>query len=80
MAAGGAVLALATIQPAPAAAAPASALDPTNASPALRTAARALEDAHDRLKEARAAYDAADELPEEWRRLNPEPTGRRAIK
>jgi hypothetical protein len=79
MAAGGAVLALATIQPAPAAA-PASALDPANASPALRTAARALEDAHDRPKEARAAYDAADELPEEWRRLNPEPTGRRAIK
>jgi hypothetical protein len=55
-------------------------LDPANASPALRTAARALADAHDRLKEARAVFDVADKLPEEWRVLNPEPTGRRAIK
>ena len=81
VAAGGTVLALATIPPASVAAAPATALDPANASPALRTAARTLADAHDRLKEARAAFDAADKLPEEWRGLNPEPpTGRRAIK
>ncbi|MEH2569668.1 twin-arginine translocation signal domain-containing protein [Bradyrhizobium sp. AZCC 2289] len=75
VAAGGAVMALATIQPAPA-----SPLDPANASPALRAAAIALDDAHSRLKEARAAFDAADRLPEEWRRLNPKPTGSRAIK
>jgi hypothetical protein len=80
VAAGGTVLALAVIPPAPALAAPAGPLDPANASPALRTAARALADAHDRLKAARSAFDAADKLPEEWRRLNPEPKGRRAIK
>jgi hypothetical protein len=80
VAAGGTVLALATIPPASAVAAPAVPLDPANASPALRTAARALADAHDRLKEARAVFDVADKLPEEWRGLNPEPTGRRAIK
>jgi hypothetical protein len=80
-AAGGAVLALATIPPASAVAARAVPLDPANASPALRTAARALADAHDRLKEARAVFDVADKLPQEWRGLNPEPpTGRRAIK
>jgi hypothetical protein len=38
------------------------------------------DDAHDRLKQARSTFDAADLLPGEWRRLNPEPTGRRAIK
>jgi hypothetical protein len=79
VAAGGAVLALATI-PAPAAAAPVGPLDPANASPALRAAAIALDEAHQRLKEARAAFDAADMLPAEWRRSNPEPTGRRALK
>ena len=80
VAAGGAVLALATIPPASAAAAPASALDAANASPGLRAAAIALDEAHGRLKEARAAFDASDKLPEEWRRLNPKPTDRRAIK
>jgi hypothetical protein len=80
VAAGGSVLALATITPAPAAGAPASALDAANASPALRAATIALDEAHGRMKEARAAFDAADKLPEEWQRLNPEPTGRRAIK
>jgi hypothetical protein len=80
VAAGGAALALATIQPAPAAAAPASPLDPANASPALRAAAIALDEAHGRLKEARAAFDAADKLPGEWRRSNPKPADRRAIK
>jgi hypothetical protein len=63
-----------------AAAAPALALDPANASPALRAATIALDEAHGRLKEARGTFDAADKLPEEWQRLNPEPTGRRAIK
>jgi hypothetical protein len=80
VAAGGTVLALATIPPVSAVAAPASPLDAANASPALRAAVIALGEAHDRLKEARAAFDAADKLPEEWRRSNPEPTGRRAIK
>jgi hypothetical protein len=63
-----------------AAAGPTIPLDPGNASPALRAAALALDDAHERLKEARAAFDAADLLPEAWRRANPEPTGRRALK
>jgi hypothetical protein len=40
----------------------------------------AMDDAHERLKEARAAFDAADLLPEAWRRANPEPTGCRALK
>jgi hypothetical protein len=65
VAAGGTVLALATIPPAPAIAAPASPLDAANASPALRAAARGLEDAHEHLKEARAAFDATDRLPGE---------------
>jgi hypothetical protein len=80
VAAVGTVLALAAIPPASAAAAPAGALDASNASPALRAAAIALDEARGRLKEARAAFDAADKLPGEWRRLNPRPTGRRAIK
>ena len=80
IAAGGTVLALATIPPVLAATAPTDALDPANASPALCAATRALGDAHDRLKQARSTFDAADLLPGEWRRLNPEPTGRRAIK
>jgi hypothetical protein len=69
-AAGGTALALATIPPAPAAAAPATPPDAANASPALRAAAQVLGEAHERLKEARAAFDAADKLPEEWRRLS----------
>ena len=40
----------------------------------------ALDEAHGRLKEAKAAFDAADKLPDEWRRSNPKPTDRRAIK
>jgi hypothetical protein len=52
VAAGGTVLALATVPPAPAAAAPASPLDAANASPALRAAAQMLGEAHERLKEA----------------------------
>jgi hypothetical protein len=55
VAAGGTVLALAAIPPASAMAAPATSLDPANASPALRAAALALDDAGDRLKEARAS-------------------------
>jgi hypothetical protein len=65
---------------APAVAAPAAMLDPANASPVLRAAARALGDAHDRLKQTPSSFDAADRLPEEWRRSNPEPMGRRANK
>jgi hypothetical protein len=74
IAAGGTALALA-IPPVPAVAGPTIPLDPGNASPALRAAALALDDAHERLKEARAAFDAADLLPEAWRRANPERPG-----
>jgi hypothetical protein len=49
IAAGGTVLALATVPPAPAIAAPAVTLDPANASPALRAAAIALDEAHEGL-------------------------------
>lgn len=80
VAAGGTVLALATIPPALAAAAPAATLDATRASPALKAAVQVLDDALDRAKEARRAFDAADRLPGEWRKLNPKPTDRRAIK
>jgi hypothetical protein len=80
VATGGTVLALATIPPAPAVAAPAGALDASNASPALRAAARAPDDAHGRLKEANAAVSADDATVARWRELNPKPTGRRAVK
>jgi hypothetical protein len=66
--------------PAPAAAAPAGALGPLdelNTSPALRTAARALDDAHERLKAASAANDSADALFETWERENPGPESKR---
>jgi hypothetical protein len=80
IAAGGTVLTLAPIPPTPALAAPASLLDGVKASPALRAAGRALRDAHERLKKARAAFDATETLLEEWQRLNPKPIGRRAVK
>jgi hypothetical protein len=56
MAAGGAVLALATIPPAPAIAAPASALDPANASPVSADPIFDLIEGH---KKANAEYAAA---------------------
>jgi hypothetical protein len=77
VAAGGTVLALV---PAPAIAAPATALDPANASPALRAAAIAMDEAHDRLKAAKAWFTADDLKMAEWRELNPEPTNSRAKK
>jgi hypothetical protein len=79
IAAGGTVLALATIPPA-AATAPASALDPTKASPALREAANALADADEVLKAAKARFTADDAKVSEWEIANPEPKGKRAIK
>jgi hypothetical protein len=78
--AGGAVLAMAAIPPAPAVAAPTGPLDPAKASPALRAAVIALDDAHERLKEANAAVSADDATVTRWRELNPKPTGRRAVK
>jgi hypothetical protein len=60
VAASGTVLALATIPPALAAVGPASPLDPAKASPALRTAVIALDEVHERLKEANAAVSADD--------------------
>jgi hypothetical protein len=80
VAAGGTVLALAAIPPVSAVAAPASPLDAANASPALRAATIALDEAHGRLKEANAAASADDATVTRWRELNPKPTGRRAVK
>jgi hypothetical protein len=55
-AAGGTVLALATIPHARATAAPAVPLDPANASPALRDAGVALRESHERLEAAKARF------------------------
>jgi hypothetical protein len=55
-------------------------VNPSNISPALRTAARALDDAHERLKAATAANDGADELFEAWEREHPSPESKRGRK
>src|SRR5258707_15071483 len=75
--AGGTVLALATVSPALAAAAPATPLNGENASPALRAAARALDDANERLKTALAANDSAYAKADAWQDENPEPASKR---
>jgi hypothetical protein len=80
IAAGGTVLALATIPPAPAVAAPASPLDPANASPALRAAAIALDEAHERLEAAKARFITDDAKVSDWVKDNPEPAKGRARK
>jgi hypothetical protein len=80
VAAGGAVLALATVSPQPAVAAPTGALDPASASPALHDAVCALDDAGEAWKTAKAAYVAEDLKAYEWRQANPEPKDRRAKK
>jgi hypothetical protein len=80
VAAGGTVFALATIPPASAMVAPSGLLDPANASPALRAAAIALDEAHERLKAAKARFTADDLKAFEWRELNPKPTNWRAQK
>jgi len=80
VAAGGTVLALATITPGPSTAAPASPLDASKASPALRDAVVALRESHERLRLAKARFTADDLKMAEWHELNPEPTNRRARK
>jgi hypothetical protein len=82
VAAGGTAPALATVQPALATATPASPLDPENASPALRAAVRALDDAYERLKQAKAVFAAAFAKGDEWLERNPRPipSSRRALK
>jgi hypothetical protein len=80
LAAVGTALALATIKPAPVAAAPREALDGSKASPALRTAFTALDEANDRLTAAQARFTADDLKMVEWRANNPGPAERRAKK
>jgi hypothetical protein len=80
VAAGGTALALATIPPAPAAAAPASALDPSKASPALRTAVKALGESHDRLEAAKARFIADDAKLANWDSSHPKPSSKRGLK
>ena len=80
VAAGSAVLAMATIPPALAAAVSASPLDASKASPALRAAVRALDDAHERLKAAKARFVTDDLKVAEWRANNPAPLKGRARK
>ncbi|MEH2477549.1 hypothetical protein V1282_000906 [Nitrobacteraceae bacterium AZCC 2146] len=87
LAAGGTAIALA-IQPARATAAPLPALSPpstpldgSEASPALRAAARALQEASDALDAAKAAFKTQDDLAVEWQNQNPAPSGdRRKLK
>jgi hypothetical protein len=80
VAAGGTVLALATIPPVARAAAPREALDGSKASPELRSAARALDEANDRLTAAKARFDEADRKMAAWTEANPEPEGKRPLK
>jgi hypothetical protein len=79
-AAGGTALALATVTPMPAAAAPKGVPDGSLASPALRAAVRALADANDRLALAKVQFEEADRKMEAWTEANPEPDGKRQLK
>jgi hypothetical protein len=80
MAAGGTVLALAIFPPASAIASSARSLDASKASPALRAAVRALDEAHERLKAAKAQFVADDLKVAEWQANNPTPLKGRAHK
>jgi hypothetical protein len=78
VAGGGAVLALATVSPALAKATPASLQAIIDGFPALKEAARALDDANDVLISARAAEKAIDDKIELWIEAHPYPQKRRA--
>jgi hypothetical protein len=75
VAAGGSVLALATIPPAAAAGPSALVLDGTKINQELRDLVQALQDADEALTTAEAAYDADSALYEGWLKRNPERTG-----
>jgi hypothetical protein len=82
---GGTAAMLAATIPEPATTAPAAAmsagpLDASKASPALRAAVRALDEANDRLTAAKARFDQADKNMAAWTEDNPEPAGKRAYK
>jgi hypothetical protein len=80
IAAGGAVLALATVQPRAALAAPPASLPSLGDDfPAMVPAVVALEGAISRLKQASAAYFEIDARLEEWSRMHPMPLGRRKV-
>jgi hypothetical protein len=76
--AGGSALALAIIPPA--VAAPAGSLDASKVSAALRAAAQALDEAHERLKAAKARFVADDAALSDWTAAHPEPISKRALK
>ena len=75
LAAGGTVLALATVTPMPAAAAMPTdlAMSAAKASPELRTAVAALNESFDLLEAAKAVFTADDLKMAEWTELHPEP-------
>jgi hypothetical protein len=73
-------LALASFPPASAIASPAGPPDASKASPALRAAVRALDEAHERLKAAKARFVADDLKVAEWQANNPAPLKGRAHK
>ncbi|MCW2110281.1 hypothetical protein M2227_003435 [Bradyrhizobium elkanii] len=55
-------------------------LGPSDASPELRDAACALDEAHERLKAAMARFAADDLKMSDWREKNPEPLSKRGRK
>ncbi|MBP1297422.1 hypothetical protein [Bradyrhizobium elkanii] len=64
----------------PALSASAPPLGPSDASPELRDAACALDEAHERLKAAKARFAADDLKMSDWRENNPEPLSKRGRK
>jgi hypothetical protein len=77
---GGTVLAVAAVAPARTEPAPRPAPDGTKASPALKEAVQALDDAHEALKVAKAANYADDLKVEAWQEANPKPMSKRGGK
>ena len=78
--AGSSAVAAATLVPTMAIAAPAGVPDASKASPALKAAVIALDDANNALEAANAASAAAVEVVERWKVENPKPTSKRGIK
>lgn len=64
----------------PATAAPVGPLGSSDARPELRDAARALDQAHERLKVAKTRFNADDLKLSDWRENNPEPLSKRGRK
>jgi hypothetical protein len=77
---GSAVLAVATVPPAPAIAAPRPVPDASEVNPIFTAAVRALDEARRALEAARAVNDADDAKVIQWKAANPAPTSKRGMK